>query len=60
MQLSKKKKQAIADGFKATLEFNSIASKLDPKKMFSVEPLSADKVLELHKNKTSKRIKSRK
>ena len=39
MELSEEKKQAIADGFKATLEYNSMASKLDPKKLFGVEPI---------------------
>ena len=39
MELSNEKKQAIVDGFKATLEYNSMASKLDPKKLFGVEPM---------------------
>jgi len=39
VELSKEQKQAIADGFEATLKYNSMASKLDPNKLFSVEPM---------------------
>jgi hypothetical protein len=39
-------KKAVVKGLEATLDYCSIASKIDPKKMLSVVPLSEKEILE--------------
>ena len=54
IELTNEQKQAIADGLEATLTYNSMASQIDPNKLFSVEPM---RDIHLEKDEFCKSVK---